>query len=253
MSAFIKNTSKGSMFLKFILLSLGAIMLIWYLAPLVTNKFNIGSLVGIIGSVGLIVFGYFFDNINSVFRNIILAIMALFIIIVVVPLSFNMIKYANYHCDDSASTVIVLGCKVDGDKPSKYLYDRCKKASVYLNENPNSVAILSGGKGDDEDISEAQCMENVLVQMGIDAKRLIKEDKSTSTRENIKYSAEIIKNKNMDTNVLIVTNEFHEYRTKLLCDEYNLNFHSKCSYSSAYSFLTFYTRELIALVKERVM
>ena len=248
-----KKINKGLELLRFVLLSLGVILLIWYLAPLLTIKFNIGTFVGVVGSIFLIVFGYYFDNINVTFRNIVLIIIGLLIINFVIPTTFGMVKYANYGVNNGANTVVVLGCKVDGDKPSKYLYDRCKKACEYLNENANAVAILSGGKGSDEYISEAQCMQNVLVEMGIDESRLIKEEKSTSTRENIKYSNDIIKENCLDTNVLIVTNEFHEYRAKLICDDFNLNFHSLCSHSSAYSFLTFYTRELMALLKEKLL
>ena len=105
--------------------------------------------------------------------------------IIVIPLTFNMVKYANYKTNEGAETVIVLGCKVNGSTPSKYLNDRCKKAAEYLKKNPDAVAILSGGQGSDEDISEAQCMENVLVKLGIEQSRLYKEDRSTSTSENI--------------------------------------------------------------------
>lgn len=234
--------------MKFILLSLGVILLIWYLAPLFVNKFNVGNLVGITLSSLLILFAITFDKLNTGFRNFVLISISLVLAFIVIPLSFNMIRYANYKSNDGANTVIVLGCKVNGTQPSQYLYDRCEKASEYLKSNKNAVAVLSGGQGSDEDISEAQCMENVLVEMGIDRDRLYKEDESTNTAENIKFSKEVIEKNDLSENVLVVTNEFHEYRAKLLCDEENLNFHSKCSYSSIYSFLTFYTREILGLI-----
>lgn len=239
--------------MKFILLTLGIVLLLWYLAPLVANIFNAGNIVGIIASVFLIVFGCYFDKIPNLFRNGILIFMVVAIAFVVFPLSFNMAKYANYKADSGAKTVVVLGCKVNGTKPSKYLYDRCVKAYEYLNENKDAVAILSGGQGPDEGISEAQCMKNVLTEMGIDENRLFMEDKSTNTKENIEFSKNIIEKENLDKNVLVVTNEFHEYRAKLLCDKYDLPFHSKCSYSSFYTFLTFYTRELMGLFKQIVL
>ncbi len=239
--------------MKFILLSLGIFFLLWYLAPLVGGILNAGNVVGIIASVSLILFGYYYDKIPNLFRNGILILMVLVLIIGVVPLTYNMVKYANHKADDGAKTVIVLGCKVKGTQPSKYLYDRCAKAGEYLKENEDAVAVLSGGQGPDEGISEAECMKNVLTKMGIDENRLFMEDKSTSTKENIEFSKKIIENENLDKNVLVVTNEFHEYRAKLLCDEYELFFHSKCSHSSLYSFLTFYTRELMGLFKQIVL
>ncbi len=234
--------------MKFILLSLGFFLLLWYLAPLVSGIFNAGNAVGIAASALLIVFGVIIDKIPLLLKNGILIFLAAALVIVIFPLSVNMAKYANYKKDEGAPTVIVLGCKVNSTQPSKYLYDRCKKAYEYLDENPNAVAVLSGGQGPDEEISEAECMRNVLVEMGIDESRLYLEDKSTNTRENLEFSLAVIEENELSENVLVVTNEFHEYRAKLICDNFGLNFHSSCSRSSAYTFLTFYTRELMGLV-----
>lgn len=236
--------------MKIILLILGILLLLWYLAPLAARIFNVGNAVGIAASVFLIAFAVFFDKINAGWRNGILIFLAAAIVFVIAPLSFNMAKYSNYKTDEGAETVIVLGCKVNGENPSKYLYDRCAAAAVYLKDNPDSVAVLSGGQGPGESISEAQCMENVLTEMGIEKDRLIQEDKSTNTYENISFSNDIIENQHLSKDVVVVSNEFHEYRAKLICDDIGLNFHSKCSYSSRYTFLTFYTRELMGIVKE---
>lgn len=239
--------------MKFILLSLGIFFLLWYLAPLVAGILNAGNIVGMVASVSLILFGYYYDKIPNLFRNGILVLMALVLLIGVIPLTYNMVKYAHYKEDSGAKTVVVLGCKVKGTEPSKYLYNRCEKAGEYLKENEDAVAVLSGGQGPDEGISEAECMKNVLTKMGIDENRLFMEDKSTSTKENIEFSKTIIEKENLDKNVLVVTNEFHEYRAKLLCDKYELAFHSKCSHSSLFSFLTFYTRELMGLIKQIIL
>ena len=56
------------------------------------------------------------------------------------------------------STVIVLGCAVHGDRPSRPLYQRINRAYKYLEENENAVAILSGGQGAD-DHSGRGCIE----------------------------------------------------------------------------------------------
>ncbi|MCH5316786.1 MAG: YdcF family protein [Eubacterium sp.] len=238
--------------MKFILLSLGFILLLWYLAPLAAGIFNVGNALGIVGSVLMILFGFYCDKIPAGFKYGVFTFVALMLAVIVIPFSFNLVKYSEYKTDEGAQTVIVLGCKVNGTVPSKYLYDRCKAAAEYLNENPDAVAILSGGQGSDEAISEAQCMENVLTDMGIDKSRLYKEDKSTNTMENIAFSGKIIEENGLSTEVVIVTNEFHEYRAKLFCDRVGLSFHSHCSHSSLYTFLTYYTRELLGIVKEHV-
>lgn len=249
----MKKLSKGTNVLKFIFIIIGIILLLWYLVSLFTITFNVGNLFGIVGSVILIVFGRYYDILAVGLKRGFLIFLAVFLAVVVLPVSYNMVKYANYQQSAGAETVIVLGCKVNGSTPSRYLYDRCRKAAEYLNENPNAVAVLSGGQGSDEDISEAQCMENVLLDMGIDKDRLYKEDKSTSTSENILFSKKLIEENNMSRDVLVVTNEFHEFRSKLNCDRNGLNFHSKCSYSSLPTFLSYYTREILAISKEIIL
>ena len=62
-----------------------------------------------------------------------------------------------------------------------------------MEENPETKAVLSGGKGDGESITEAQAMCNYLVEHGIDRERLILEEKSTNTTENLKFSLGIIR------------------------------------------------------------
>lgn len=244
------KSDKGKSRLKFILLSLGIILLLWYLAPIVSNIFNIGNIVGIIACVLIILFGAFYDKLPAGFVKGVFIFAAVVLAVVVLPLSFNMAKYANYKTDDGAQTVIVLGCKVNGDSPSRFLNDRCKAAAKYLKDNPDAVAILSGGQGPDEYISEAQCMENVLIGLGIDGGRLIKEDKSTSTVENISFSKKIMEERGLSKEIVIVTNEFHEFRAKLICNKQGLIFHSVSSKTPVYTFLTYYTRELMGIILE---
>lgn len=248
----MKKLSKGSSFLKILLIIIGIILLLWYIAPIISaGVLNAGNAAGIAFSVFLILFGIFYPVIAIGWKRAVFIAMAA-VLVLVIPLTFNMVKYANYKTDDGAQTVIVLGCKVNGSKPSKYLYDRCKKAAEYLDKNPSAVAVLSGGQGSDEAISEAQCMENVLLDLGIDKNRLYKEDQSTSTAQNIAFSKKIMEENGLSKSVLIVTNEFHEYRAKLICDKNGLEFHSSSSKSVFYTLITYHTREMAALLKELV-
>ena len=106
--------------------------------------------------------------------------------------------------------IIVLGAKVNRNSvPSKPLYWRIDAAEEYLNENPNTMAILSGGKGADEPISEAQCMYNELTKRGIEPSRLILEEESTDTNENIRNSLKLMPE---DAKFGVLSNNFHVYR-----------------------------------------
>lgn len=113
-------------------------------------------------------------------------------------------------------TLIVLGAQVNGTKLSNSLKLRLDRAKEYLDENPDTKAIVSGGKGSGEAISEAEAMYDYLIEQGIDARRLIKEECSTNTNENLKYSLEILEkqeHKNpKELKIGIVTNGFHVFR-----------------------------------------
>lgn len=106
--------------------------------------------------------------------------------------------------------IIVLGAKVNRNEvPSKPLYWRIDAAEKYLKENPDTIAILSGGQGADEPISEALCMFNELTKRGINADRLILESESSDTNQNIRNSLKLMPS---DAEFGIVSNNFHIYR-----------------------------------------
>ena len=91
--------------------------------------------------------------------------------------------------------VIVLGAGVNGSDPSLMLQNRIDRAFAYLTDNPDVICVVSGGQGDHEDISEAECMYRELTQMGIASERIWQENQSTSTVENLKFSVSLIKEK----------------------------------------------------------
>lgn len=109
-----------------------------------------------------------------------------------------------------ADYVLVLGAKVNGTVPSKSLMYRINAAYDYLVDNEDTIAIVCGGKGPDEGISEAEAMKNTLVSKGIDESRIIMEDKSTNTEENIRFAMEFIES--TDNKVVVTTNSYHVFR-----------------------------------------
>ena len=106
--------------------------------------------------------------------------------------------------------IIVLGAQVKEKGPSLVLRHRLDSAYDYLNKNPKTKCIVSGGQGSNEPTSEAKAMKDYLVDKGIDADRIIMEDKSVNTSQNIQYSSAFL-DKDKDS-VGIVTNNFHVYR-----------------------------------------
>lgn len=126
--------------------------------------------------------------------------------------------------EPEADYVIVLGAGVNGTHPSRSLYERLVAAEAYLNRYPDSIAVLSGGQGDRENITEALCMFNWLTEKGIPAERLRVEDKASSTEENIRFSLDLMEAETgkRPTQCAVVSNTYHLLRASLLAGKENL-------------------------------
>lgn len=110
---------------------------------------------------------------------------------------------------DGLDTIIVLGAQVHRSGPSRVLRYRLDKAVEYLNENPDTICILSGGQGSNEPFAEAEGMATYMQEHGIPVQRLILEDQSETTEENLKNSSAYLED---HASVGIVTNDFHVFR-----------------------------------------
>lgn len=106
--------------------------------------------------------------------------------------------------------IIILGAGVSGEQPSRVLNERIKTAANYLEENPTTIVILSGGQGEGENISEAEAMRRALLNLGIDESRMMLENQSVNTQQNIEFSFRMMDNQ--DARVGIVTSNFHVFR-----------------------------------------
>lgn len=158
--------------------------------------------------------------------------------------------------------IIVLGAQVRGTAPSRALRLRLEEAEKYMKENPRTVAVLSGGQGDGEDITEAQCMYDYLTARGINKERLLKEERSVSTQENLNFSAEILETYFTDASqetvkemrAGILSNNFHVYRAKLLAEkEGYADVSGICAASDWRLQMHYLVREFFALVKEKIV
>ncbi|PEZ81835.1 cytoplasmic protein [Bacillus sp. AFS017274] len=148
---------------------------------------------------------------------------------------------------ENADYLIILGARVKGSIPSLSLQYRIDKAAEYLTANKHTVAIVSGGKGPGEDISEAKAMQQGLIAQGIEEARIMMEDKSTTTHENIVFSKELIPD--TAASGLIVSNDFHIYRAVEIARKEGLNMKGMPAKTPKVSLLKSYTREYLAITK----
>lgn len=119
-------------------------------------------------------------------------------------------------------TIVVLGCQVKGSSPSKSLKRRLDTALAFLNNRPETIFIVSGGKGKDEKISEAECMFNYLTKNGVSEGRIIKEDTSTNTLSNLRNSKKIIQDFDLPKDIVTITDFYHQLRVRIIANKLNI-------------------------------
>ena len=106
--------------------------------------------------------------------------------------------------------MIVLGARVDPDGPSPALNRRLNAVMACIDDHPDAVIIASGGQGSDEPMSEAKCIREQLILRGVDPDRIVTEDRSTTTAQNIEFSMALMDDPDARTG--IVTNNYHVFR-----------------------------------------
>lgn len=115
--------------------------------------------------------------------------------------------------NEDCAYIIVLGAKVNGAQPSRALLERVRAAFSYLCAHPDTIAILSGGQGLGEETAECDCMYRELIKMGISADRLVLENRSATTWENLRFSLALIDSS--PRKIGLVSSEYHLFRACL--------------------------------------
>jgi uncharacterized SAM-binding protein YcdF (DUF218 family) len=173
------------------------------------------------------------------------AIIILFIAVIAINGSRTMPK-------DKSDFVLVLGCQVDGSVPSKTLQHRLDAAYRYLIAYRNTTAVLSGGQGGREAVSEAEAMYRDLTARGVGADRLILEDQSTDTYENIKNSLKLLRDaKNL--RICVITSDFHMLRAKLMALKLGITVSGYGAPTDLLLVPNYYVREMLAILKDMVI
>lgn len=161
-----------------------------------------------------------FPNTSKVLTRTLTVILCIGVLIFAVTEAI-IIKASFGQPDAACDYIVVLGAKVNGTAPSLSLSDRIRAAESYLKTHPDTIAILSGGQGVDEGISEAQCMFNELTARGIEPERLWLEDKATSTQENLRFTMTLIEEKtgSRPDSIGLISSEYHLFRAGLFAKE----------------------------------
>lgn len=237
--------------MKLLFIVTGIIIFAVFLLPVFSQVLNAGDLSGMLLGILFFYSGIRLDEMSFSVKKWIFFILFMALCAVIIASLYILSNSRNTAKNEKV--LIVLGCRVKGDEPSLALVKRVNSAYNYLLCHPDSVAILSGGQGRDENLSEALCMKQMLYDRGISEERLFLEDRSTNTDENISFSAEIIMREGMPNDVAVVSSEYHLCRAKRICSKYGLNAAAIRAHTRPDMLPTFLLREAMALVKEIII
>lgn len=250
----MKTIGKG---IAIIVCCLAAALFLWFSIPIYSGVSNIGNELGLVFS--LLVIGVTLLIIwlkrrgkgrAATVLTIIGSVLVGLILLWAAVISVLMISGAAPKEHDASDTVIVLGCKVKGETPSLHLSRRIEAAAEYLESHPEANCIASGGKGDGEQISEAEAIYRGLVAKGIAPNRIVKEERSVNTLENLTYSKEILGKTGWKQEVVLVTDEFHQYRAGRIAEKLGMTTTPVSAKHIWHTFPANYSRELLAITKE---
>ena len=135
---------------------------------------------------------------------------------------FRGTKGQTAHTGDGPEVMVVFGCHVNPDGPSIQLRERLDAALGYWQEHPDVKIVVSGGKGDNEHQSEAQCMHDYLVDHGVDEESVLMEDQSRNTHQNVLYTRELLRRMvgsgtwEQPGRYVLVSSDFHLSRILML-------------------------------------
>lgn len=160
------------------------------------------------------------------------------------------LSHAQDQGEPGADYVVVLGAQVKRDgTPTDVLRYRLEAARAYLLQNPKTVCIVSGGQGPNEPITEAECMMTWLVAHDIDRERVIEEDRSETTVENIRFSRQLMEGES--PSIVVATNDFHVFRAMRIAEKQGIeNVSGLAGYSTPFYKVNNVLREDLGLTRD---
>ena len=231
--------------MKIILFTLGILSLVNVVLLFMVSNFTIGFLLQAIISVFIIVYAIFLKRIPKKI-HITTGILCLFPVVFVIFLFiYGNVSNADYDED----VVIVLGAGIIGENVTRPLANRLNTALSYWQRNPEAYIIVCGGLGNRALITEAEAMARFLTARGVPRERILLEDRSTSTYENLVFAKEILNEHFQDGfRSVLVTNDFHIFRAVHTARNIGINVNRIGAYTSWYTWPVNYLREMLAVI-----
>ena len=202
--------------LTYSLYTLGALFLLAALIGIFSTGINVGTLLCFAVGAALLLFAFFYEKLPLAVRIAFYSLLAIGLVFASFLPIYGSIKTVDHQED----AVIVLGAGLRGEEPSKALRFRLDAAYDYAMQNPNALIVVSGGQGENEVIAESTAMKRYLVKRGLAEERIIEENKSTSTQENLAFSKAILDDAlGNNYRIAIISNDYHVLRAESLAKE----------------------------------
>lgn len=210
------------------------------------------------------------DNYNSIESNVLYYLAAMMNIGVAFLLSYFECMFLSTMLCAVASTrykppydmdyIIILGCAIQKDgTPTPILWGRVQRAfefeqQQYQAAGKHAVFVPSGGQGSDEVISEAESMKRCLMEMGVPEDRILKEDRSVNTCQNMAFSKKLIEQDAGDLDDVSIgfsTTNYHVFRGYTLAEKLQMKVRGLSAKTKLYFFPNAFVREFIGLLWEK--
>ena len=244
-----------------ILVVIGLLLVADTMFVLTRSGVNFGVLLPAILGVPMILAGCFMNKLMAVCKRsraaralayAVIACYGLFILTFTITTSLILINSSAPA--DGAEVLIVLGGGIRGTSPTLTLKYRLDAALEYLEDNPQTMVVVSGGQGHDEIVSEASVMYDYLIAHGVSSERVMKEEKSESTAENFAFSMKLIKERmGEDGTIVFVTTGFHVFRAERVAAKMGIETEGIPAKGVWYLALNDYMRESVAIVSYFLM
>ena len=157
---------------------------------------------------------------HDLFANLFAAVYLYFECMIIGAMIANIIV-VRYEPDRDKDFIIILGCGLRKDgTPTPLLKGRIDRALAFYEKQKSEtgrelIFVTSGGQGRGEVNSESLAMKNYLMEKGVPEERIIEEDRSTDTLENMRFSKAKIEELSKNAKVAFSTTNYHVFRSGL--------------------------------------
>ena len=241
--------------MRYLLLAVGTALLLNGTVLCFLANLNLGVILTVLLGVLFLGAGIFYKKLKVITKKqipkIICIIVAIGILFEAGLISFIALYGIRDNVTFTEDAAVVLGAGIRGETVTWPLKMRLDKAVEFHQNNPNGKIVVTGGQGYQETVTEAYAMEKYLVSQGVDKSVIIKEEKATSTNENMRFSKEILDGIfEDDYKIAVITNNFHIYRGVQIAK--NEGFREVTHLSAGlkwYNLIPCYIRESLAVLK----